>query len=418
MEQLAKQVDFPIFMPDYVPQGFKPQQPKLDPILGNVAVVTYVPSDDIENEMKGFTIQQQRAATYSLVARWTENADPVTVADGKAWVRRGLQSMKGTGSDSAALVLRDGTLVSIASFVLAPEELLKIATSLRPAPGSHAPLPNPTPPSLSEIRRRVSFPVFIPTYVPAGLTPESPIGGEEAGENVEIKYHTADGAVGLRVVNGAPDCCPGLLPMKSEEVTLPNGITAHLIRARTTVYGGMTLWWQQEGTLINISGPALTEEELLRIAASMSKTADPDRPEEPPARPTPTPEPTPTFQVLRPTWLPEPLTVREEVQPGSPENGPWVIITFGPRPEDEPHAVLTLIEMPKAMLGEGGSPDPQATREVIGEREVTVIRRGGNCTALSWEEGDLALELTNAYDPPGHLRYTCDQLRKIVESIP
>ena len=414
LRQLARQLDYPIFVPRYVPQGLRPLQPYTEATLGTQVTLSYVPPAEAGQAAiagpNGLTIQEQRA-TNSLVARWTEGAEPIVMASGKGWLRRGVRNVDGTGSDSSALVLRDGTLISVSSFAFAPEELVKVAASLEPVPGGHAPLPNPTSPSLAELRQRVSFPIFVPTYVPAGLTPEPPVGGEQPGENVEIRYHTAEGAVALDVVNGTPDCCPGLMRLKSEDAKLPNSVSAHLIRQRTNQYGGMTLWWQQDGTSIVISGPNLTQDDLVKIAASMSRTADLGKTEVSETRPTPTPLPTPSFTLLRPTWLPEPMTVREQI------DGQIVTLGFDPRPDDEPHSVLTLSEIPTAMISKGGSPDPQASQETIGGYDVTIIRRGQNCITLEWEVGELHLTLSNPYDPPGYPRYSCDQLRKIVESI-
>jgi len=420
LQQLAQQVDFPVFVPRYVPQSLVPLQPRFDEMSGDQVELSYVPpaeaSESATAGPNGISIVE-RKASYVWMVRWTEGAEAVQIGDRQGWLRRGFRDVGGGGSNSAALLVRDGTLISVSSFAVSPEELVKVAASLDPVPGGHPPLPNPTPPTLAEIRQRASFPVFVPTWVPAGLTPEPPVGGEQPGENVEIKYHTADGGVGLDVMNGTLDCCPGLLPLKSEDVRLPNGITAHLIRERTTIYGGMTLWWQQDGTMLVISGPDLTQEDLLRIAASMSRTADLANPQAPAGRPTPTPVPAPKFTILRPAWLPEPMTVSEQYEPGSPEFGPWVTLGFDPHPNDAPHSVLTLTEMPKAMISTVSQPDPQARQEKIGDYEVTIIYRGQNCMTLEWEVGELALTLINPYDPPGQPRYTCDQLRRIVESI-
>lgn len=415
LAQLAKQVEFPIFAPTYLPSGLAPRQPKFDPLMDNSVELSYFPTsepdkDSLASLQKGLTIRELRA-TNSLVARWTEGADSTTLDGKQGWLRRGVRNADGTGSDSAVLVLRDGVLISISSFAIAPEELVKVASSLQTVPGSRAPLPNPTPPTLAELRQRGTFPIFVPTFVPAGLTPEQPTGGELPGENVTIKYHTADGAVGLIVVSGNPDGSPGLSMMKSEDIKLPNGITAHLIRQRTTIYGGMTLWWQQDGTLVNISGPNLTQDQLLKIAASMSKTANLGKVEPVLVRPTPTPLPPLSYKILRPTWLPEQMTVREQ------RDGDTITLGFDPRPNDAPHNVLTLTEMPKSMISPSGKPDPQETREQIGGRTVTIIKRGQNCITLTWDVGELNLTLTNPYDPPGQPRYSCEQLRKIVESV-
>ena len=128
--------------------------------------------------------------------------------------------------------------------------------------------------------------------------------------------------------------------------------------------------------------------------------------------------PTPTiqtqqfpFSILEPAWLPE------EMQENVQVDGQVVTLRFDPNPDDPPHAVLTLTELPAALVGAGGAQDPQASLEQIGNRKVTVIRRGQECTNFTWYEKGLQLSFNNVYDPPGQLRYTCDQLQKVIESI-
>jgi outer membrane lipoprotein-sorting protein len=124
-----------------------------------------------------------------------------------------------------------------------------------------------------------------------------------------------------------------------------------------------------------------------------------------------TPTPQLSFDLLLPAWLPEEMTSSVQV------DGKFVTLSFDPRPNDAPHSVLTLLEMPAALILPGGDPGPQATREHIGEYDVTIIWRGQDCITFEWNMGDLHLQLTNPYDPPGQPRYSCDQLRRIVESI-
>lgn len=281
LAQLASQVDFPLFVPRDVPAGLVPLQPRLEDIGGSQVELGYVPADEVGTTAiagpTGVRITQ-RKASYELIDRWTQQsqqAQPATIPGGQGWLRRSARDVKGpgTGSDSAAIVLRDGTLISVASFAVPADDLIKIVASLEPVPGSHPPLPDPTPPTLAEIRRRVSFSVFVPTWVPAGLTPEPPVGGEQPTQNVEIRYRTADGGVGLTVTSGSLDCCPGYALLPSEPIALPNGLEGHLIRRPTTRYGGLTLWWRQDGTTVSLSGPAVSEGDLVKIAASMSRTA-------------------------------------------------------------------------------------------------------------------------------------------------
>ncbi|MGH7861534.1 MAG: LolA family protein, partial [Candidatus Dormibacteraceae bacterium] len=277
LAQLARQVDFPLFVPRATPSGLVPVQPRLDDTGGPQVQLSYVPPDEAGKATSagstGVQITEQKAS-YDLIDRTIQQAQPTTVSGGQGGLRRGRQ-IRGGGSDSAAIVLRGGTLISVTSVAVSADDLLRIAGSLEPVSGSHPPLPDPTPSALAEIRQRVSFSVFVPTWVPAGLTPEPPVGGAQPAENVAIRYHTADGGVGLIVSNGTPDCCPGYAMLPSEPIALPDGLQGHLIRRPTTQYGGLTLWWQQDGTTVTLTGPAVSESDLVKIAASVSKTANP-----------------------------------------------------------------------------------------------------------------------------------------------
>jgi len=149
------------------------------------------------------------------------------------------------------------------------------------------------------------------------------------------------------------------------------------------------------------------------VAASLSKTADLGATQRPSARPMPTAIPAPPFTILRPMWLPEPLTVREQPIPGpQPSDGAGVILGFDPHPDTLPSQVLmTLRETPKAASSAVAIPDPQVAQEMIGGHDVTIVRRGDTWVSLSWAQGDVALTLTNP------ARYTPDQLRRIVASV-
>ncbi len=89
--------------------------------------------------------------------------------------------------------------------------------------------------------------------------------------------------------------------------------------------------------------------------------------EAPTSRPTPTSVPAPKFTVIRPTWLPEQMTVKEQYQPDSTGKGSQIVIGFDPRPEDtKPHNVLMLAEMAREAAGDRNITDPEAIRENIG----------------------------------------------------
>lgn len=411
LQPLAQGADFPLFAPSTIPQDLAPRQPKLMPLSDTLdqLQIELLPAETVAEDVyageDGIVITQQ-AADYATVVSFTQKATPVLLpgeteqaSDVRAWARRGFTDVYGTGSDSGVIVLRDGVLISLNSFAYGPEELLALAADLQPVPGGHAALPNPQPPTLAEVRASAPFAFFVPTWVPAGLTAEPPVG-------YTITYHDRSGQPVLTVTNGT-----GLADdprYAGEGVTLSNRLAAHWL--------GSLLWWVQDGTPLAISSESLSREEMLRVAASMSSSAElgvvalPPQPTPAPVLPTPTPMPTPAFAVLRPTWLPEEMNVREQVE------GDTVSMGFTPATGNS-QAALVLVQTP-ARGDEGEIADPQASSEQIGSYNVTVIRRGAEgCVTYTWETAGLRLTLTNVYDPPGTLKYSCEQMRRIVAGI-
>ncbi len=45
------------------------------------------------------------------------------------------------------------------------------------------------------------------------------------------------------------------------------------------------------------------------------------------------------------------------------------------------------------------------------------MRWADACITMSWEQDGLSLTLTNAYDPPGQILYSCEQMRRVVGSV-
>lgn len=311
LEPLAREVDYPLFVPEHIPAGLAPRLPKLQPQGEGKkeAWIEYVSAGEVEQDTMPTLRIIERLATYESVITGTNRAIPIAVDVGKAWARLGFRDVSGNSRPAEVLVLRDGTLLRISSYALTAEDLLEIASSLQAVPGSHAPLPEPQPSTLAELRARAPYPIFVPTWVPEGLRSDPPWDG---GSEYDIGYYDADGRQVLNVSNGA-EWLPNDPSQAGEPVVLPNGLSAYWLMP------GQILWWIQEGTKIAIWGADLTQDEMVKIAVSMSKTADlgsiGSRPQPTPAPvlPTPTPMPTPTFKVLRPTWLPEPMTVREQV---------------------------------------------------------------------------------------------------------
>jgi len=186
---LAKDVDFPLFVPRWVPGGLVPRVPL---VLPSGVRIAYVPGADI----------LQRKATPTDAAQLPPRAEAVQMGQVKGWYPAGVKKSDGTGSNNNLGLLRDGAWIGLSSFVLERNALVQIAASLEPVKGGHPPLPDPAPLGLADLRRRVPFPIFVPTEVSAGLVPEPPVGGEEPTSFVRISYHTKDGSAGLRVTIG------------------------------------------------------------------------------------------------------------------------------------------------------------------------------------------------------------------------
>ena len=287
LQPLAQQVNYPIFAPRTIPDGLAPRLPKLMPLGDNLQqlMIEFVPADAIDQDVAagqvGLVITQQ-AADYASVVNFTQGATPVLLpaqagqgevanSDGtplRAWARRGFINVDGTGSDSGVVILRDGVLISLNSFALSAEELLALAADLVPVPGNSAALPAPQPPSVAEVRSAAPFAFFVPTWLPAGLAAEPPVG-------YSITYHDRGGSPIFTLTNNAgvgDDSRHG-----GELVILASGVEAHWL--------GSLLWWVQEGTQLALSSTSLSKEEMLRIAASVSSSAEPAVVELPPQPP-------------------------------------------------------------------------------------------------------------------------------------
>jgi outer membrane lipoprotein-sorting protein len=412
LQRLAKAVDFPLLVPHNLPEGYVPLWPRPEPYGVELGYAPAAEAWQNTPDTPGGISVLQRRATPSDVAAVPERAEPVQLNGAQGWFTPAVRHVDGTGAAAWLSMTQDGTWVAISSFALDRTAMLRLASSLQPVAGGRPALPRPVPRTLREVRQRVRFPVFVPTRVSPGITPEPPVGGEKPGDVVSITYHRPDGSIALRVVSGPDGCCLAADPRKrTGPVALPGGRTGYLLDEPAR-FGGPILWWEQERSYIALSSPVFGKEDLLRIAAALSSTADLDKTELPHHRPLPRPLPPPQFRVLRPTWLPEPVTVREEYIEGATGHGSGIVIGFDPRPGDRPHEVLRLREVPEA-----DEPATDGARERIAGRDVTVVRRGEDCVHFAWTEGDVRLTLSNPYDPPGHLRYSCQQLRRVVESI-
>lgn len=269
LQALTPRVEFPIFVPEPLPSNLVALAPNWNEVDGQVEL-GYVPANQLNAnglpDSFGILIYEKRA-DYDLVRNWTDGAEQIEVNGNQGWVRRGdFDPSSGTGSNSAVMVLRDGVLVSISSFRLAPDVLLAVAKSLQTVKGSHAPLPNPTPPTMAEIRAQVDYPYFVPTYVPEGLTPLPPT-------RTQLEYTRGDGTIALIVQNakqgeGGMETYP---KSQAQKVALANGAEALEMGANADI---TILWWYQENGYIALEGHNLSQAEMVKIADSMSSTAE------------------------------------------------------------------------------------------------------------------------------------------------
>jgi len=137
---------------------------------------------------------------------------------------------------------------------------------------------HPSMTGLIEARQKVSFPVFIPTEVPEGLTAENPTVDEKtpAAVRVRISYRTETGSIGLDVLNSPAGTGLDADPRKTgETIQMRDGIAGHFIDNQPH-FGEPILWWNEAGAYVPLAGPYLTKTDLVKIAESMSSTADID----------------------------------------------------------------------------------------------------------------------------------------------
>ncbi|HWI64546.1 MAG TPA: hypothetical protein VNT75_22165, partial [Symbiobacteriaceae bacterium] len=70
--------------------------------------------------------------------------------------------------------------------------------------------------------------------------------------------------------SGPAGCCLDADSRKlGESVTIRGGITAHLLNIDPPI-----LWWNENGAYVALEGPHQTRESLIRIAESLSDTAE------------------------------------------------------------------------------------------------------------------------------------------------
>lgn len=141
--------------------------------------------------------------------------------------------------------------------------------------GNYPPKTNPPKlTSLAEARETVSFSIFIPTSVPEGLVPEPPTLDEGPPAHIYVNYQAGDGSIGLSVINSPAGSGLDADPRKTgETIKIRGNIVGHFLDNEPQ-FGGPILWWQEAGSYVALSGSELHKTDLVKIANSMSSTAD------------------------------------------------------------------------------------------------------------------------------------------------
>ncbi len=333
VSDIRQAVSFPIFLPAYIPARLTAEPPNVSNEgsgMKRVAIYYHtndgtVPleiiNDSPDKDGNNLYVTSGETATLSNGVTAYFQIQPYTVCQDNTnliyWVQD--NTYIAIGSDAS----------SNSGHPLGRAELLKIANSMSQTTSLgrteiRAAVPKHTAEGLDQIRERVCIPVFVPTYLPAGVVAAPPQfqDVQYRGASVQVAYHTDDGATAFTVINSLPtsDGNPNQQAVNIKPVMLPNGITAHFYtRPVECGYGNTALYWQQDGAFISIEGlpPGsmsggfqLTKEQMVKIAASMSSSAELGSVQTPAFKPTDLPFPDATAPTcptpLMPAAVPTP----------------------------------------------------------------------------------------------------------------
>lgn len=276
LRELGERVGTRVFVPASLPAGVVGTTPALDPLDGWVRLL-YAVTPGGSPDPFDVEVRQTRA-TYDVLAAATEGTDVIATPHGIVWLRPGdFDPESGTGLAAAAMIERDGTLVTVQAFAYPSEELVRIALSLEPVPGALPPAGRGEPRTFEDLRGAAPFEVFAPAAVPAGLALEHPFVRHDGSAfgSVEMHYRDADGDVVLIIRNGSPDCCSGIGYATGPTVSLANGAEATVVREFAGNEERLVLAWREAGTLVLVSSRSLPQDELVEIASSMTPGLDP-----------------------------------------------------------------------------------------------------------------------------------------------
>lgn len=187
------------------------------------------------------------------------------------------------GQDEHVVVERDGTVVVLMSENLSRRELQALvarlvradapAVTIVTGQGSYSLVPSQRQPALAALADEVGFTLFEPVFVPSGLVPRPPGRPTGSQRHVHLVYMTAGNRVGMRVTMGPAgsglDSVPG---RDGRLVNIRSDVDGHVLDL-SPADGGPILWWVEDGTYVVISGPELTEQDLIEVAQHLVPVA-------------------------------------------------------------------------------------------------------------------------------------------------
>lgn len=185
--------------------------------------------------------------------------------------------------------------------------------------------------NMAEVRQKVGYSVYVPTYVPAGLIAESIMSTNnlERDASVAVIYHNTNGKRMLTVVSSKGKAGFSAPFLDHNNVVLHSGATAYVtVLPPNCNYGSdesddVEVSWQQAGldllvygSLTSDAGVQLTRDDFIKVANSLSDTAELSDAE---ILPTVTPAPEHYFPTPQPTlqscpvrlYPPDPSSVPE-----------------------------------------------------------------------------------------------------------
>jgi len=263
---LARHLSFPLLAPYDRPAGLTWTMPRILP--HGAVLLAFLPAGTGTNAVPsrvGVAVQEWRATAADL-KRHAPEEQRVAVEGAPGWYSQ-------IGTVHQLRLVREGTSITLSSEALGRGGLIALASVNEPVAGGHEPVAVPGMSTLRAVRQELSFPVFVPTKLAAGLKLTSILEGDgrkNPPNSVEIDYGGRRGPLSL--FQGFAGCCLDQdLRKWDDPVRLPDGVIAFRF------LGGWPhfLWWDQAGTFVGLTGPNLTERELMQIAGSMSRTATP-----------------------------------------------------------------------------------------------------------------------------------------------